>query len=122
MRNIKKKPPAWVPDASDEFRLWPEKVRVKFLTSLIYLQNGQMPASAKFMEGNPGKSLIRLKHQHMGIAYRLILTAKHPDFLHILVAFIKKSPKGGETPHGISIRIEDCFNAAQQKWIVDEDT
>ncbi len=77
-----------------------------------------MPASAKFMEGYPGKSLIRLKHQHLGIAYRLILTAKHPDVLYNLVAFIKKSPKGGETPHGISTKIEDAFNAAQQNRII----
>lgn len=106
----------WRPNTKEELKSWPVKVRLKFANSLKYLLAGRVPSSAKFMREYPGKSLIRVKHEHLGLSYRLVLTGKHPTDLYVLVAFIKKSPKGNESPHGVDAKIEEAYYAAEQHW------
>ena len=97
------KPIDWVGSSRDDLKSFPDQVQQALGFDLYQVQLGQMPASAKPLQGNV-RGVYELKERHEGNAYRAVYIAKLKDKIYVLHCFQKKSKSGIATPqHDIEL-------------------
>lgn len=88
----------WVGSTLKDIQGLPEKVRIDFGHGLFQAQKGDFPTIGKVLSGFGGASVVELKLESSGDAYRAVYTVQFKDALVVLHVFKKKSKKGKQTP------------------------
>ena len=76
----------------------PEDVKSDFGFGLYQAQIGKHPDIGKTLSGFGGATVIELKLDFSGDAYRGVYTVQFEETIIVLHVFKKKSKKGSETP------------------------
>ena len=77
---------------------FPLPVREIMAVALDWARQGTLHPDAKVLRGFGGVSVLEIREQHGGAAYRLVYTTKFAGFVYVLHAFKKKSTRGIATP------------------------
>ncbi len=88
----------WVGTSKRDLIKLPEEVRSDFGFGLYQAQIGQYPDIGKTLSGFGGASVVELKLEFAGDAYRGVYTVQFEEAVIVLHVFKKKSKKGSETP------------------------
>ena len=108
----------WVGSSRNDLKSFPDEVQQALGFDLYQVQLGQMPASAKPLQGNV-RGVHELKERHEGNAYRAVSIVKLKDTISVLHGFQKKSKSGIATPQHdrgliekrVKLAIEDSTGA-----------
>lgn len=80
------------------------------------VQNGDTPLNAKVLQGFGGASVLEIRTEHDGNAYRAVYTVRFRDVVYVLHVFQKKSKKGLKTPANIMDLIRKRLKAAEDDY------
>jgi phage-related protein len=93
------KPLIWRGTSKADFKAFPSAVQRDMGYALYLAQMGERhPNKAKTLKGFGGATVIEVRENHAGDAYRVVYTVRFTDAVYVLHAFQKKSKKGSETP------------------------
>ncbi len=93
------RPLVWRGTSKTEFAAFPDDVQREMGYALFLAQMGERhPTAAKTLKGFGGGTVVEVKENHAGNAYRAVYTVRYADAVYVLHAFQKKSKKGAETP------------------------
>jgi phage-related protein/predicted XRE-type DNA-binding protein len=87
------KPVVWMGDSDKVVRSFPQPVRQEIGFELFLVQQGDVPRDWKPMRAI-GAGVVEIR-VHAGSEYRVLYVAKFRSVIHVLHAFIKKTPKDG---------------------------
>ncbi len=91
------KPVVWVGSSRKDLRDFPEDAQDKIGTALQKVQYGSRPASIRTLSGFGGASVLEIRVNDDGNAYRAVYTVRFAEYIFVLHAFQKKSSHGIET-------------------------
>lgn len=97
-RGKPKKEVLWVSSALKDIRELPDDIKIDFGHGLFQSQKGDFPTIGKVLKGFGGSSVVELKLESSGDAYRAVYTVQFKDAIVVLHVFKKKSKKGKQTP------------------------
>jgi phage-related protein len=87
----------FVGSSQDDLRAMPKGVRGDFGYELEQVAKGEMPSSAKVLQGFGGAEVLELRTNDEAGTYRAVYTVRFKDAVYVLHCFQKKSTKGAET-------------------------
>src|SRR5258705_205567 len=91
----------WIGPSRKDLRALPKTVRQDIGLALWDAQEGRHVLNAKVLHGFAGASVLEIRADFLGNAYRAVYTARFGAFLYVLHVFQKKSKKGSKTPANI---------------------
>ena len=92
------KPLIWIAGARDDLSAFPDQVRATMGYALFLAQAGERhPTMTKTLKGFGGGSVVEVKENYDGNAYRAVYTVRFAHAVFVLHAFQKKSRKGVAT-------------------------
>ena len=92
------KPLQWVGSSKKDYLTFDLELRDEFGYALYVAQRGDMPDLAKPLKGFGGASVLELRSQYEGSAFRVVYVVKFEEAVYVLHAFQKKSKSGIATP------------------------
>lgn len=110
------KPVLWVSSSKRDLLKMPADVQSDFGFGLYQAQIGEHPDIAKTLSGFGGASVIELKLEFSGDAYRGVYTVQFEGAIVVLHVFQKKSKKGSETPKKDMELIRSRLKAAKEVY------
>jgi phage-related protein len=75
-----------------------------------------MPRHGKVLHGFGGASVLEIRADHEGNAYRAVYTVRFSEFVFVLHVFQKKSRKGSKTPADVMELIRKRLTAAEEQY------
>jgi phage-related protein len=88
----------WVSSSKRDLEDMPPAVIKEFGYGLFQAQCGTHPDIAKVLKGFGGATVLELKQEDDGGAFRAVYTVRFTDAIVVLHVFQKKSKKGIQTP------------------------
>ena len=86
----------WMGDSLKQVKSFPEEVRRDIGSSLYDAQLGNKPSNAKPFKG-VGRGVFEIVARFDSDTYRTVYAVQISDYIYVLHAFQKKSPKGIKT-------------------------
>ena len=95
---MKKKNTVFYTAARKAVRDFPVSVRTVVAQALSDAEVGDLNPCAKPLKGFGGAGVIEIVDRFDGCAYRVVYTTKIREFICVVHAFKKKSPRGSQVP------------------------
>ena len=114
------RPLIWRGNSKIDYMAFPAAVQREMGYALFLAQAGQRhPTMAKTLKGFGGGTVVEVKENHDGNAYRAVYTVRYADAVYVLHAFQKKSKKGATTPKAdmslIEKRLKDLIEEREKR-------
>jgi phage-related protein len=88
----------WRGNSKTDYMAFPAAVQREMGYALFLAQAGERhPTMAKTLKGFGGGTVVEVKENYRGDAYRAVYTVCYADAVYVLHAFQKKSKKGAAT-------------------------
>lgn len=104
----------WMGDSLKQVKSFPEEVRKDIGSSLYDVQLGDNPDNAKPFKG-VGSGVFELRSRFDSDTYRTVYAVQINNFVYVLHAFQKKSPKGIKTAQKDVNLIKKCYQQAVEQ-------
>ncbi|MBI3513024.1 MAG: type II toxin-antitoxin system RelE/ParE family toxin [Proteobacteria bacterium] len=113
------KPLVWRGSSKGDFMRFPAAVQREMGYALFLAQmNERHTVLAKTLKGFGGGSVVEMKAQDRGNAYRAVYTVRFAEAVYVLHAFHKKSKAGTKTPKPdmdlVEKRLKDLIEERQR--------
>ena len=106
----------WVGSSKKDLQSLPKAVRQNVGKALWDAQEGEVPPGTKILHGFGGGSVLEIRADHDGNAYRAAYTIRLGEFVYVLHVFQKKSKKGSKTPAGVMELIRKRLRIAEEHY------
>ncbi len=93
-----KKPVSWMGTSRRDLKNFPKFIRQRFGHALWEVQKGEHPDHAKILRGFGGASVLEIREEYEGNAFRAVYSVGFLGVVYVLHVFQKKSKKGIKTP------------------------
>jgi len=105
----------WIASSKQELQALPKPARGKIGHALWEAQKGGMPPGAKVLQGFGGASVLEIRADHDGNAYRAVYTVRFAEVIYVLLVFQKESKKGSKTPPNVIELIQKRLRVAENE-------
>ncbi len=114
------RPLIWRGSSKADYMAFPAAAQREMGYALFLAQAGQRhPTMAKTLKGFGGGTVVEVKENHDGNAYRAVYTVRYANAVYVLHAFQKKSKKGATTPKAdtslIEKRLKDLIEEREKR-------
>ena len=114
------KPVVWVGSSLGDLKEFPEEVQRGIGRALKVAQQRDRPASVKPLTGFGGASVLEIRDNHDGDAFRAVYTVRFAERLYVLHVFQKKLRHGIQTASQHMNLVRMRLKAAEdlhQEWL-----
>jgi len=114
------RPLIWRGTSKNDFAAFPPPVQREMGYALFLAQMGERHVSmAKTLKGFGGATVVEVKENYEGNAYRAVYTVRYAEAVYVLHAFQKKSKTGIKTPKPnlnlIEKRLQDLIDEREKR-------
>ena len=110
------KPVRWIASSRRDLQALPKMARRIVGNALWDVQEGRISRHAKILHGFGGASVLEIRADHEGNAYRAVYTVRFSEFVYVLHVFQKKSRRGSKTPADVMELIRKRLKDAEEQY------